>query len=107
MHRDPLESYDALIKTGTDEELTRAIIKIIDSSYKERLENLITKADFKQEITEVKTEIKVITLRLDALERNLSNSIAKIYNLSKFILALMIIPIVLKAFELFPPEFLK
>ena len=99
MHKDPLETYDTLIKTGTDEELTRAIIKIIDSSYKDRLENLVTKADFKQEIAEVKTEIKVVNLRLDTLERNLINGLNRLHNLGKFILALMIIPIVLKAFE--------
>lgn len=62
------------------------------------------KSELKQEVAELKSDIRVINVRIGSLEKSMNDGFAKIYNMGKFILALILIPIGIKVIELFLPK---
>ena len=62
-HKTSFDAYDALIEAGAKEQLARTIIKTVEASRVEGLENVCTKKDI--ENTELKLELKIAEIKTE------------------------------------------
>lgn len=126
MQFDTHKVFKQLSEAGLQEKTADAIVNAINESRLIDIENIATKqdltevkavlkqdihnlelkiADVKLEIADVKSELKQdIADANSELMNAMTKEFQKIYNLGKFILALILIPIGIKLIELFLPK---
>jgi|GEM_PF-6762052 len=90
---DTLEFYKELVHAGVTEQAAEVIVKGVEESKKIDMSHLATKQDLKDMVSEIKTEIKEISFKVNL-----------IYKASAVILVSVIIPLVLKAFDYLVPR---
>jgi hypothetical protein len=105
---DTRKVFKQLQNAGLKDNVADAIVSAINESRIADLDNLATK----QDLLKIESDIKVINVRLDHIEKNVTEGFdhvakefEKIYRLGKFILAIIFIPIGIKLIEVFLPKF--